>query len=293
MTDISGKVAVVTGGGSGIGRALCLQLAAEGASVVICDILAENADSVAAEVEVAGGTALPVVCDVSDEQSVEAMRAQARAALGHVSLLFANAGAATWGRLAELPQEEVAWMFEVNLMGVVSCLRAFLPDMIKAGDGHVCATASFVGLCPAVLPQLSPYASAKSGVIATMLALRAELAESGVGASVLIPSGVRADMYDQDFMIKNSSRYRPQRFGPGGPPVAAPDVVRQMLKDSPPVIRPAEEVAEMALLAVRHNRPVVVTCSTNRATFQQSFVDVITTAFDDLDEFERTLASRS
>ncbi len=287
MTDISGKVAVVTGGGSGIGRALSLRLAAEGASVVICDILAENADGVAAEIEAAGGKALAVVCDVSDEQSVAAVRAEASAALGAVSLLFANAGASVWGRLAELPREEVDWILEVNLTGVINCLRAFLPGMVEAKDGHVFATASLAGLCPALLPLHSPYASAKSGVIGMMLALRAELAEFGVGASVLIPSGVWTGM------IKNNHRYRPTRFGPVGPPLDAPAVVREMWNDAPLVIRPPEEVAEMVLLAVRHNRPVVVTCGTDRATFQQSFVDVITTAFDELNEFEQMLAERS
>lgn len=107
MTEPGGKAALVTGGGSGIGRALAKALAAEGASVVVADILPENAQQVASEITRAGGSALAVACDVSDRASVRDMKGQANAAFGPISLLFANAGVTSVERLTDLSPDEV------------------------------------------------------------------------------------------------------------------------------------------------------------------------------------------
>ena len=146
MTEFAGKVAVVTGGGSGIGRGQVMALANEGASVVVADIIKENADRVAAEVQQAGGTAVAVACDVSDRDSVKKMKAEANDALGPVSLLFATAGVTWFDRLTDMSEKNVDWVIQVNLMGTMYCMQAFLPDMIEAREGHVVATASNAGL---------------------------------------------------------------------------------------------------------------------------------------------------
>jgi NAD(P)-dependent dehydrogenase (short-subunit alcohol dehydrogenase family) len=279
MSEIGGRTAVVTGGGSGIGRALGRALAAEGASVVVADIVQENAESVTSEIGGAGGSAIAVVCDVSDRVSVQEMKARAEAAFGEISLVFANAGATSVERLTELSDDEFDWITEVNLFGVSNCLRAFLPGMIARRTGHVMATASVTGLTPGFLPYHVPYTAAKAGVIGMMLNLRVELSELGIGCTVLCPGGVKTQ-------IGRTSRYRPARFG--GPfegsmaRVLGDFAQREKLK-----FRPPEEVAEMALAAVRENRPMVVTDAADRERFTRGYVDVVLSAFDDVEAFDR------
>ena len=141
MTEISGKAAVVTGGGSGIGMGLAKELARQGARVAIADIKLANAEKVAAAIRDAGGEAVALECDVCERGAITAMRDAATAALGPAQLLFANAGATSFTHLTEMSDADVDWIVQVNLMGVMNCTRAFLPGMIAAGGGHICATA--------------------------------------------------------------------------------------------------------------------------------------------------------
>jgi short-subunit dehydrogenase len=129
------------------------------------------------------------------------------------------------------------------------------------------------------------------GVIGLMLNIRNELEEFGVGASVLVPGGVWTAMKE------NNARYRPERFGqaPEGlaePPQVAKDIMFADGQSGQVTFRAAEEVAEMVLLAVRENRPVVVTSPTDRRMFQQTYVDLMMAAFDDVQAFDRALADR-
>jgi NAD(P)-dependent dehydrogenase (short-subunit alcohol dehydrogenase family) len=277
MAETDRKTALVTGGGSGIGRALAKALATQGASVVVADILPENAQSVTSEITRAGGSALAVVCDVSDRASVRDMKAAANAAFGAISLLFANAGVTSVERLTEVSADEFDWITEVNLRGVSHCLQAFLPDMIAQRAGHVVATASIVGLIPSWLPYHVPYTAAKAGVIAMMLNLRAEVSEYGIGCTVLCPGGVSTRIHE-------TPRYRPARFG--GPSEATLKAPKGFVQTEKIEFRPHEEVAEMVLLAVRENRPLVVTDSTRRELFLHSYVDVVLSAFDDAAAFD-------
>ena len=281
MIEIRGKAAVVTGGGSGIGRALAKGLAGEGASVVVADIVEERAQSVAGEIRDAGGAALAAACDVSDRASVRRMKAEANAAFGTVSFLFANAGVTSVERLTDLADSDVDWLTGVNLLGVLDCLRVFLPDMIAERAGHVVATASMVGLIPSWLPHHATYVATKAGVIAMMLNLRAELSEAGIGCTVLCPGGVATRIHD-------TPRYRPARFGgPSEPAANAPKVAQAFVRSEKITFRPPEEVADMVLLAVRENRPMVVTDSTRRELFMQSYVDVVRSAFEEAEAFDR------
>ncbi|HMP57283.1 MAG TPA: SDR family NAD(P)-dependent oxidoreductase [Novosphingobium sp.] len=152
MTDISGKSAVVTGGGSGIGMGLAKELARQGARVAIADIKLANAQAVADEITAAGGTAIALECDVCERASIAAMRDAAVAALGPVQLVFANAGATSFDPLMEMSDADVDWIVQVNLMGAINTTRAFLPGMIAAGGGHFCATASMAGALPGWIP---------------------------------------------------------------------------------------------------------------------------------------------
>jgi NAD(P)-dependent dehydrogenase (short-subunit alcohol dehydrogenase family) len=281
MTDIKGRTAVVTGGGSGIGRGLALELATEGAQVAVVDILLDTALKVADEIIAAGGKAIAVQCDVCERDAVRAMKGRVEEALGPVSLLFANAGATSFERITDMEENDVDWILQVNLMGVTNCLLAFYPDMVKARDGHIFATASTAGLMPTFVPYHAAYSAAKMGIIGMMLNLRMEAAEYGVGCTVLCPGGVQSGMKD------NNAKYRPARFG--GPGEGGIKIPKEFSAHDNLVFRPAEEVAQLCLSAVKTNRPMVISDANMRKTFQEGYLDIVMRAFDDVEAFDRQL----
>jgi NAD(P)-dependent dehydrogenase (short-subunit alcohol dehydrogenase family) len=284
MTEIKGRVALVTGAGSGIGRGLALALAAEGASVVVVDILQDTAERVAREIRDANGKAAALTCDVSDRAAVARLKTQANAAFGKpVSLMLANAGVTSFDRLTDMSEQDVDWIVQVNLMGVTNCLMAFYPDMVAARDGHVFATASTAGLLPTWVPYHAPYSGAKLGIIGLMLNLRIEALENNVGCTVLCPGGVVSGMK------ANNSRYRPDRFG--GPSDGGVKIPEGFFAAANLKFREPDEVAQMCLNAIRANRAMVVTDATMRATFEDTYVKVVMEAFDDVDAFDRASAS--
>lgn len=278
MTELAGRTAIVTGAGSGIGRALALALAAEGVAVGVADILADNARAVAADIKAGGGTALALSCDVGDRGSVRNAKAELTRELGPVSLLFANAGVTYFEYLPDMTDDDVDWVVQTNLMGVTNCLRAFYPDMVAAGEGHVVATASAAGLLPAWVPCHAPYSAAKMGVIGMMLNLRVEALEAGVGCTVVCPGGVESGMKD------NNARYRPARFG--GPGEGGVKIPEGFFQQAGLHFRPAGEVARMCLQAVRQNRPLVVTDPSMRQLYLDTYHAMVMTAFDELEAFE-------
>jgi len=280
--DISNKTAVVTGGGSGIGRGIALTLAREGAAVAIADIMEDNALKVAGEIEALGARAVAIACDVTDRASVAAMKSEAERQLGPVSLLVANAGVTMFEDLTDMSDDDVDWVIDVSLYGVVHCVQAFIPDMIARREGHVVATASVAGLMAPFIGQHAPYCGAKAGVIGFMLSLRPDLARHNVGASVFCPSAVQS-------RITDSPRYRPARYGgPADGEVTLPDGAGE---EGLAAGRPAEEAGEMVAEAIRANRAMIVTDSTHRAGFDAGMVALVHEAFDAATEFDRVRAN--
>jgi short-subunit dehydrogenase len=157
--------------------------------------------------------------------------------------------------------------------------------MIDARAGHVLGIASVAGLEPGWMPYHSAYSSAKQGVIGMMFNLRHELAEFGVGSSLLIPSAVITSGG------KNMAHYRPEQFG--GPgfelELRAPDVIKDLFIEHQYVFRPAEEVARMVIRGISENRPIIVTGAYDRKIFEETYVAPIMQAFDEVEEFDRTL----
>ncbi|WP_291037910.1 SDR family NAD(P)-dependent oxidoreductase [Herbiconiux sp.] len=204
MTSIAGRVAVVTGGASGIGRGIAEQLIAEGAQVVIADVQQDALDATAAEI---GATGIRV--DVTDPASVEALAAEVIERFGSVGIVVNNAGIGALGRLADLSLADWKWMIDVNLWGVIHGVTTFLP-LLKANPdgGHIVNTGSMASFSP--MAGGGAYAVTKYGVAALTEALAIELEEDGVPVHVtlLAPGTVRTN-------IKNSTRNRPAELAGG------------------------------------------------------------------------------
>jgi NAD(P)-dependent dehydrogenase (short-subunit alcohol dehydrogenase family) len=198
LPDLAGKVAVVTGGASGIGKGIAAALAAEGAQVVIADIQRDAMEAAAAEIG-----AYSVRTDVSDPASVEALAATVLHRYGAVHVVCNNAGIGPLAPVADLTLDDWHWMLGVNLWGVIHGVHTFLPVLKQNRDGgHIVNTASMAGLVAG--PRLGAYAAAKYGVVGLTEVLAAELAadNSRVGVSVLCPGTVHTS-------IGTSSRNRP------------------------------------------------------------------------------------
>jgi NAD(P)-dependent dehydrogenase (short-subunit alcohol dehydrogenase family) len=279
VTKISGKTAVVTGGGSGIGMGLAKALAARGAAVAVADIMLDNARKVADEITRGGGRAIAVQCDVCERASIQQLKAEANAALGPVQLVFANAGATSFDPLIEMSDDDVDWIIQVNLMGVMNTTRAFLREMMDAGEGHICATASMAGLLPGWIPVHAPYSAAKAGIIGLMMNLAIELKPYNIPTTIYCPGGVASGMK------VNNARYRPARFGgPGQEEVAISDAsakVKTMAFYAP------EDIAPMVLRAVENNRPFVFDHADQRRFFRETYSGVVEACYDDAEAFER------
>lgn len=279
MTDIAGKAAVVTGGGSGIGMGLAQELARQGARVGVADIKPDNAEKVARAIRDAGGEAVALPCDVTDRASIDAMRDAASATLGPVQLLFANAGATSFTPLIDMSDADVDWIVQVNLMGVMNTSRAFLPAMIEAGGGHICATASMAGLLPGWMPVHVPYSAAKMGIIGMMMNLAIEMRPHNVFTTTYCPGGVASGMK------ANNGSYRPGRFG-GPEPVAEVQFPGSDTTHSSMDFYRPEQVAPMVLNAVRGNRAFVFDHADQRRLFAETYASVVEACYDDLEAWQ-------
>ena len=181
MPLVDSPRAVVTGAGSGLGRAFCLELRKRGARLVCADIDEAAAQKTAAEV---GGTA--VRCDVAKIEDVEALAAAADRALGGVDLVINNAGVAVAGNVGDVPLDDWRWIMGVNLWGVIYGCHVFAPLLRKQGRGHILNVASAAGLLAP--PGMAPYNVTKAAVVALSETLGAELKPTGVGVTVLCPT---------------------------------------------------------------------------------------------------------
>jgi NADP-dependent 3-hydroxy acid dehydrogenase YdfG len=200
---------LITGGGSGLGRALALRYARVGWQVGLADISLERAEQVAQEVRALGAQADTFSVDVASDAAVHALRDEVLARWGGVDHLYNNAGVSSAGSLLQTSLDDWRWMLDVNLMSVVRGCQAFLPGMLAQGHGHVVNTASFAGLAGA--GGLCSYSVAKAAVVALSESLRAELklADSQVGMSVVCPSFFRTNLL-QNFRGPERSRHMAQ-----------------------------------------------------------------------------------
>ena len=244
--DLEGKVAVVTGAGSGIGRAIAAGAAARGMAVILADLHEDRLSGATAAITASGGQAWSVVTDVSDPASVAEL-AQKAAGVGDVWLLVNNAGVFLSGPFLEMPRSHWEFVLGVNLWGVVHGLQAFLPGMVARGTGHVVNTASVDGLV--TVENAASYVASKHAVIGLSETVYRELtsAGTGVGVSVLCPGAVPTAILD-------AAPHWPSRLGAPPPSGPAPDAYPELDE----MMTPAQ-VADIVFEAVAARRFWVLT----------------------------------
>ena len=254
MNEFPGKVAVITGAASGIGRAIAVRAAHEGMRLVLADIEAGPLEQTAAALRATGAEVLAVPTDVSRAEEVAALAERTVATYGAVHLLFNNAGVATGGPIWERPLAEWEWVMGVNLWGVVHGVRSFVPLMLAQEDsGYIVNTASIAGLVTA--PALGIYTVTKHAVVALSEILAAELAQrdAHITVSVLCPSWVQT-------RIIEAGRNRPaiiQNAAASGDSddLARSAAIRQLVDSG----LPPEQVAAEVFAAIREERFYILT----------------------------------
>jgi len=213
---IGGAVAVITGGGSGIGRATAHALAERGAQVVVTDLDHDRAAAVAGEL---GDRAIAVRCDVTSIADLQTAREAALERFGHVDIVMNNVGILAVGDVEDIPLEAWERVIDVNLLSVVRSNLVFLPLLLEQGAGHVVNTASTAGLLPYGFDRL-PYTATKHAVVGLSESLALYLRPRGIGVSCLCPAGVATNIVEQ---ITFYGEPKPPR-GPSLPVVDAASV---------------------------------------------------------------------
>ena len=192
---LSGKTAIVTGARRGMGRAISLALAREGANVVVSDISQEDCQKVVDEIEQLGRKGLPVKCDVSSGTDVEAMVRKTVAEFGGVDILVNNAGIISYKPFLELTEEDWDRTLNVNLKGQFLCARAAAKEMVKNKRGRIINIASISsGGCGIAFPLIAHYTASKGGVVALTEALALELTSHGINVNAICPGAIDTDM---------------------------------------------------------------------------------------------------
>jgi NAD(P)-dependent dehydrogenase (short-subunit alcohol dehydrogenase family) len=196
MVQIDGSVAVLTGAGSGIGRATALALGAAGAAVVVSDVDGARADAVAAEVAALGARSASRAVDVREVADFEALRDLAVDRFGRVDIVMNNVGVLSVGQPEAIPLADWARVLDVNLMSFARSNAVFLPLLLEQGQGHVVNTASTAGLYAYSYDRL-PYSATKGAVIALSEALALYLKPRGIGVTCLCPGPVATNIVEQ------------------------------------------------------------------------------------------------
>ncbi|HYM48975.1 MAG TPA: SDR family NAD(P)-dependent oxidoreductase [Candidatus Limnocylindrales bacterium] len=233
--DLHGRIALVTGGGRGIGRAVAVALAGAGADVAVSARTQSHVDEVAAAVRGLGRRALAITCDVSRSAEVDAMLDQVRSELGDPLILVNNAGIAKSAKVTEITDELWAETLGINVTGAFYCTRAVLPAMLRAGWGRLINMASIASRVGA--PYIAAYAASKHALLGLTRAVAAEVVSKGVTVNAICPGYV-----DTDMTAENVARIKERTGRPA-------DEVRGYMERTSPQGRlmSVDEIAAMAL----------------------------------------------
>lgn len=246
-SPFAGQSAIVTGGASGIGRALGGALAAAGAHVVLADLDGEAAVAAQRELEASlssEGSVVGVALDVRNRDAVEAVVDGVCSRHGRLDLMINNAGIALGGQTHLMPPEYWDRIIDVNLRGVVNGVIAAYPRMVAQGHGHIVNVASMAGLAPT--PLTAAYSMTKHGVVGLSTTLRPEAALKGVRVTVVCPGAIETPILDKappaDLPPQSSGSLTSRQF-------------LEMMRMRP---MPADRFAEQALRGIERNRAIVI-----------------------------------
>jgi NAD(P)-dependent dehydrogenase (short-subunit alcohol dehydrogenase family) len=269
--QLDGRVAVVTGGASGIGAALAATLAGEGMHVAVADLDASGASTVADAIRAEGGQARGFGVEVGDRDSMERFAGEVAEAFGPASVVCANVGVVQMGRLDRVTEQDWDWVFRVNVHGTVQTVERFLPQVRTADDGHFVITASCQGVLP--VERLGVYSASKAAVLSYAEVLRAELAEERIGVTTLLPGPVATNH------LTSSDAARE-----GASNVTDSDDVRTVAAGTLPDFSdlvPVERATRDAAQAIRENWKYWVTHPPHQPQVRDRFAEI-------LDAFERS-----
>ena len=237
VRDPRGRVVVVTGGGSGIGRATGVAFARRGSRVVFADVNATRADDAARAAIAVGAEAIGVECDVALDDDVLALRAATDAAFGPADVVMSNVGVLSIGKPEHIPVSEWARVVNINLMSAVRMVHTFLPGLLERGHGHVVITASTAGLATYSDDRL-PYSTTKAALVSLAEGLALSVRPRGIGVTCLCPGPVATNIVEQVTVSGDPVPIRPPALA-----VLTPDAVGEMV---------VEAVAEDRFLLLTH-----------------------------------------
>src|SRR5262249_25867294 len=233
--NFTDKIAIVTGGASGIGEALAEALSERGTLTVIADLNGEGARRVADKIKQRGGRAEAVTLDVSDAEEVQRLVDETVAKHGRLDFIFNNAGIGVGGEVQNLKLEDWRRVIDINLMGVIYGTSAAYQVMIRQGFGHIVNTASLAGLISG--PGMAPYVAAKHAVVGLSKSLRVEAAIYGVKVTAVCPGFIQTGIYDAG-TYRNFSK-------------------EQLLKKIPFKMLPSQDAAQIILRGIEKNKAII------------------------------------
>ena len=256
--DVKNAVAVVTGAASGIGRSSALAFAGLGANIVVADIDDRGMEEVCQEIEGLGRRAVTVHCDVTQDESVKKLAAQVIMTFGTVDILMNNAGAAVNGHLENIGMDDWNWIININLLGVIRCVHAFLPLMLKNNSGYIINTASLAGILPtwgsqALAVYTIPYITTKFGVMGFSESLRTYVNPRGITVSVLCPGYVSTNFVSNIRFIPDDPH---ENADAASSPVN--DIEKPADIDAGAMMEP-DEVARIVIEAMKEKRFLILT----------------------------------
>jgi meso-butanediol dehydrogenase / (S,S)-butanediol dehydrogenase / diacetyl reductase len=280
MQELTGRVAVVTGAGSGFGAAMALEFARAGMSVAALDIDEPAAQRTASELEALGATAEGVRVDVGEPESIQDAARRVTDRFGGCDLLCANVGVQQFGSIERLTDDDWAWIVGVNVLGTIRTVRAFLPLMQqRSGWRQIALTASTSAFVPSV--RLGAYTTTKFAIVGFGETLRQELAGEGIGVTIVFPAGMATRH------LESSALARPESLGAS---ILLPEDVEAMLAsqktDMTADLATPEEAARHLLPQLLANEPYVITHGDVRAEYEERLAE-IDRAFDRMERLRK------